>query len=144
MPIDSSPLLLDTHYWIWLQSGVAGRFPGKLLKLIEGAADRGKLLLSVMSIWEVGMLEAKGRITLQCPCDQWVETALATPGLQLAALSAEIALDSTRLPGSFHGDPVDRILIATARRMGARLLTLDRRLIECGRKGHLRVVETRD
>lgn len=137
MPATSGPLLLDTHYWIWLETGAAERFAGTLLKSIESAAARGALLVSVMSVWEVGMLEAKGRIQLHCSCSQWVRDALATPGLQQAPLTAEIALDSTRLPDWAHGDPIDRILVATARSTGARLVTADKKLIEYGRAGHV-------
>ena len=86
------------------------------------------------------MLESKKRIHLWAPCEQWVQQALATPGLTLAPLTPEIAIESARLPGDLHGDPIDRILVATARRMGARLMTRDRKLIEYGRQGYARVV----
>lgn len=136
-----APLLLDTHYWIWLQAGARGQISGRALKAIEGAAADGRLLLSVISVWELGVLEAKGRIHFQVPCEQWVTDALATPGLSVAPLTPEIALDSSRLPGSFHGDPADRIIAATARRMGARLLTRDGKLLEYGRRRHVAIFE---
>jgi PIN domain nuclease of toxin-antitoxin system len=85
------------------------------------------------------MLEAKGRIQLALPCEAWVTEALATPGLTLVPLTTEIAIDSTRLPGALHGDPADRIIVATERRLRARLLTRDRHLIEYCRKQHMRV-----
>jgi PIN domain nuclease of toxin-antitoxin system len=83
------------------------------------------------------LLEARGRIRLKSPCEEWVREALATPGLVLAPLTPEIALDSSRLPPPFHGDPADRIIAATARRLGARLLTRDQKLIEYGRMRHI-------
>lgn len=135
--LQSPPLLLDTHYWIWFQAGAQDQIDHKALKAIEGAAADGQLLLSIISVWELGILEAKGRIRLQIPCEQWVKEALATPGLSIAPLTPEIALDSSRLPGSFHGDPADRIIVATARRMGARLLTRDHKLIEYGKQRHV-------
>jgi len=138
--MSSEPLLLDTHYWIWLQSGAKHRLTPKIVKIIEQAAARGNMLLSVISVWELGVLEAKGRVRLQLPCDQWVREALATPGLSLAPLTPEIALESSRLPGAFHGDPADRIIVATARSFGARLLTRDRKMIEYGRQRHVAVV----
>lgn len=133
------PLLLDTHYWIWLQLGAKDQFTIANLKAVEAAAGEGNLLLSVISVWELGMLEAKGRIRLHSPAEQWVQEALATPGLALVPLTPEIALDSSRLPAPFHGDPADRIIVATARRMAARLLTRDQKLIEYGRQGHAAV-----
>jgi PIN domain nuclease of toxin-antitoxin system len=132
-------LLLDTHYWIWLQAGMREQFTPRILTAIEEAANTGSLLLSVISVWELGMLESKKRVQLDCPCEQWVTEALAMPGLQLAPLTPEIALDSTRLPDPFHGDPADRIIVATARRNRARLVTLDKPLREYGKRGHVRV-----
>jgi PIN domain nuclease of toxin-antitoxin system len=135
-----TPLLLDTHYWIWHQLGDQEHVPDHVLKSIEKAASRGRLLLSAISVWELGMLESKGRIRLQSPCDQWVKEALAMPGLALVHLTPEIAIDSSRLPEPFHGDPADRILVATARRMHAKLVTCDQKLLEFGRLKHVAVL----
>jgi len=74
------------------------------------------------------------------PCEQWVSEALATPGLSLAPLTPEIAIDSTRLPGELHTDPSDRILVATARRLNVTLLTRDHQLLEYGRHRYARIV----
>jgi PIN domain nuclease of toxin-antitoxin system len=92
---------------------------------MQEAAAASALLLSAISVWEVALLDAKGRIELYSPIDDWVANALSTPGLSLVPLTPRIAIDSNRLPGSFHGDPVDRIIMATARQQGARLLTRD-------------------
>jgi len=131
-----APLLLDTHCWIWMQFGWINRFSAQGRVAVEQAARRGVLQVSVISVWELGMLEAKGRLELQMSCSEWVREALATPGLSLAPLSPEIALESSRLPGQFHGDPADRILVATARTSGGRLITKDRKLLEYGRGRH--------
>ncbi len=140
MSSPDQPLLLDTHYWIWLQLGATEQFTGKVLKRIEEAARLGNVFLSVISVWELGMLEAKGRIRLHCPCDQWVKEALQMPGLSLAPFTPEIAVDSSRLPGKFHGDPADRMIVATARRMRARLVTRDERLLDYASQQHLDVL----
>jgi PIN domain nuclease of toxin-antitoxin system len=131
------PVLLDTHYWVWLQFDVKERIPAATLKAINAAAASGLLLLSAMSVWEVAMLEAKGRLQLFSECEQWVKRALATPGLTLVPLTPEIAIQSTRLPGTIHGDPSDRIIAATTRVMGARLATCDERLIDYARQRHI-------
>ena len=138
--MSSVPLLLDTHYWIWLQSGAKSHLTPRIVRLVEQSAAQGSMLLSVISVWELGVLEAKGRIRLHASCDQWVREALATPGLSLAPLTPDIALESSRLPGLFHGDPADRIIVATARSFGARLLTRDRQMLEYGRQRHVAVV----
>ena len=132
-----SPLLLDTHYWIRLQLGVKDGFTPRILRTVEQAAHAGSLLISVISIWELGMLEKKGRVQLHMTCERWVAEALATPGLSVAPLTPEIALDSSRLPGTFHGDPADRMIVATARAWNAVLLTQDEKLIAYGRQKHV-------
>jgi PIN domain nuclease of toxin-antitoxin system len=133
-------VLLDTHYWIWLQEGAVAEISEPEQAAIQGAARMGRLLLSAISVWELGMLESKGRLRLNKSCDQWVDEALATPGLLLMPLSPRISIDSTRLPGAFHGDPADRIIAATARSAGVRLATRDRALRSYAESGHLRVL----
>jgi PIN domain nuclease of toxin-antitoxin system len=86
------------------------------------------------------MLEAKGRLELRMSCVEWIHAALATPGLSLIPLSPEIAIESSRLPGSFQGDPADRILMATARVTGAKLMTKDRKILDYSDQGHARIV----
>ncbi len=134
------PLLLDTHCWLWQEAAQRDRFAPAGWRALQEAAKQKALRVSVISVWEIGMLVAKGRIELSLPAHEWVKKALATPGVSLAPLTPEIALDSSLLPGQLHGDPADRILVATARRTGARILTKDQRLIAYGRHGHVRVV----
>jgi len=132
-----TPLLIDTHYWIWLQFGIREQLTAHSLELVRKAVTQGQLLLSIFSIWELGMLESKGLVHLHTSCAQWVEDALAMPGLSLAPLTPAIALESSRLPGSFHGDAADRIIVATARVLGARLLTSDQNICAYGRQRHV-------
>ncbi len=127
-------ILLDTHCWIWMQFGQTERFSRATRATLVRSAKTGGMCVSIISVWEVGMLEAKGRLELKMSCAEWVKQALATPGLSLYPLTAEIAIESSRLPGNFHGDPADRILLATARMTGAQLLTKDERLLEYGRQ----------
>lgn len=136
----SAPILLDTHYWIWLQAGARHEFAKSALNAIDEASKSGNLLLSVFSVWELGMLESKGRVRLHSPSEQWVREALAVPGLTLVPLTPEIALASSYLPQPFHGDPADRIIVATARSLGARIVTRDRKILEYGRKRHVAVL----
>jgi PIN domain nuclease of toxin-antitoxin system len=134
------PLLLDTHCWYWMRLRQMEEFSQESITLIREAAGADALLVSVISVWEIAMLESKKRIALELPVPEWVQRALATPGLTLAPLTPEIAIESTRLPGELHGDPADRILVATARRMGARLMTRDRNLLAYGRQQHLKIL----
>lgn len=86
------------------------------------------------------MLDAKGRIRLAKDCLAWVREALGAPGVSLVPLTPEIAVESSRLPGEFHGDPADRILVATARLLGAALLTRDERILAYGKRKHVSVM----
>lgn len=69
------------------------------------------ILLSPMTFWEISLLVQRGRISLEMDCLEWVEQALCDPGFHVAELTPQIAVLSSRLPGTIHGDPVDRILI---------------------------------
>ena len=140
MPKNSPPLLLDTHCWLWIQSGGEGELSPAVIAEIEQAGERGALLVSAMSVWELSMLAAKNRVILRTPLLEWVREALKTPGLSLVPLSPEIAVDRTQLPGQFHGDPADRIIVASARYTGATLLTRDRGILSYSKQLHVRAI----
>jgi len=101
-------LLLDTHVWLWFALGDTERLATPVRKRIVAATHGGTLVVSAISVWEIGMLEAKGRIVLGMPCEKWVTTALTLPGLRLIGLEPEIAIASSHLPGEIHGDPATR------------------------------------
>lgn len=134
-------LLLDTHVWVWYVENEAGQFSRRIEPLVETAVRRGGLVVSAVSVWEVALLEAVGRIDLSVDVRTWVGRALSFPGVRLKGLSSSIAIESTRLPGQLHRDPADRILIATARLLGAALVTCDERILAYAKKGHVRVVD---
>jgi PIN domain nuclease of toxin-antitoxin system len=85
--------------------------------------------VSIISCWEVAKLAELGRLALRCPVVDWLRQALAYPGIQLMDLSVAIAIESTRLPGPFHRDPADQIIVATARVHDIPLLTADARIL---------------
>ena len=132
-------LVLDTHIWVWLMEGAAD-LRSRLRKRIEACAREGELLVSAISAWEVGMLEARGRVTFDQDCAAWVKDALLAPGIRLVPLDPDIAVASTRLPGDFHGDPADRIIVATARAFACELVTADAGIALYAKTGHLRVM----
>ncbi len=136
-----SALLLDTHVWLWYAEGVSERLrPASIRKLDEARTGAG-LVVSAISVWEIGMHSARGRIQLALPLRDWVERALGVPGIRLAPLDAAVAAESTLLPGEPLGDPADRFLIATARANGFVLATRDERILEYAKSGFLRVVK---
>ena len=131
-------LVLDTHVWIWVLEGAKVQLSSATVNLVEEAAGRAEVAVAAISVWEVAMLAAKRRITLSHSIDEWAAAALAAPGIRLVELTPQIALESTRLPGAAHGDPADRLIIATARVLGATLATCDDRILEYASHGHVR------
>jgi PIN domain nuclease of toxin-antitoxin system len=136
-------LLLDTHIWYWYVQADTARFSRRIQPVIEAAALRGEVAVSVISVWELAMLAAANRIEIEMDVRVWAARALAFPGVRLEGLSPSIAIESTRLPGDIHRDPADRMLIATARLGGGALVTADDRIIEYSRNKHVRVVDAR-
>lgn len=119
-------ILLDTHVWVfWVDGGT--RLSPKHLAFIQAEALNG-LGISAISCWEVAKLVEKGRLTLQCPVRQWLAQAVQRP-VQLLPLSPEIAAGSTQLPGVFHNDPADQIIVATARAYNCPLVTMDGKIL---------------
>jgi PIN domain nuclease of toxin-antitoxin system len=135
-------LLLDTHVWLWSaleNGGLSNRF----LKALDRIAEKQEVLVSAMSVWEIGMLDQKRRIDLGMDVLDWVENALRAPHLTLAPISPRVAVQSNRLPNLDHGDPVDRLLVATAREHNAVLVTCDAKLLKFGQSRFITVHDPR-
>ena len=132
-------LLLDTHVLVWMSEDAAD-LPAEVGRAIDEASNNGGVFVSPMTFWEIAMLESRRRLTLQKPIHDWMNDVLGMPGLALAPFTPSIAIDSTRLPGEFHRDPADQIIVATARFLGAMLVTHDRHILRYGAAGHLDVM----
>ncbi|MSO68720.1 MAG: type II toxin-antitoxin system VapC family toxin [Alphaproteobacteria bacterium] len=132
-------LILDTHIWLWLAFDDR-RLKAETRRVIDKAAGQGVLHVSAISVWEIALLAARRRIELDLPVRDWVEQSLARSGLGLADLTPDIMIEAYELPAPFHDDPADRMLVATARLRGARLLTHDRLLLAYGGLGHVEVL----
>jgi PIN domain nuclease of toxin-antitoxin system len=131
-----SPLLLDTHAVIWLFEDMP--LAPKAMSIIEAAYRDGiPLLVSPITAWEIGQLVSRNRISLSAPPHRWFARVLETPGMQLAEMSADILIASSFLPGNPPSDPADRILLATARDLGATLVTRDREILAYGKSGQV-------
>jgi PIN domain nuclease of toxin-antitoxin system len=135
-------VLLDTHVWLWLSLGTPKRISPTVLQQLEDAGKNNRLMVSIVSIWELALLVARDRVVLPLPLSDWVALALSRPEIRLAGLTRPAtAIDSVYLPSEIHGDPADRFLIATARSHRARLATHDAKIIAYGREGHVKVLE---
>lgn len=136
---DDPGVVLDTHVLLWLLEGNE-RLGRPVRQAIDNASFEGGAHVSAMSLWEVAMLVAKERVRLSLDIEAWMDQLVRNPGLAITPLAPEIAIASTRLPGEIHRDPSDRIIVATARTLGARLVTADRALLRYGDAGHVRVL----
>lgn len=133
----NSPLLLDTHVWLWLCLGNNHLKKSPLLKKIEQAGHAHKLILSIISVWEVGMLISKNRLTLNQPAIDWIPSAIHESNILVKELSVEAAMKSSLLLDELHGDPSDRMIVATAIENHAVLVTQDRKIIEYAAKHNI-------
>ena len=89
-----------------------------------------------MSICEISLLASKGRLILKQPCLEWVGAALLRSVTELMPLTVEIAVECNSLPGEFHNDPADRIIMATARVEGLTVVTRDRQILDYAAAGY--------
>ena len=131
-------ILLDTCAAIWLMAGDPIS-PASRTAIRHAQAANSGVYVSPFTAWEIGTLVARGRLQLTLSPNVWLETLLTLPGVRLAALTYEILLASTALPGTPPADPADRIIAATARVHGHVVLTRDRKLLAYAREGHIRV-----
>lgn len=119
-------ILLDTHALVWLDEGNE-RLGKKSLALMDKALKSGELFVAAISFWEVAMLVEKGRLEMQMEVDVWRQS-LINNGLQEAALTGKTAIRSALLV-DFHGDPADRMIVATAIHLAASLCTADEQIL---------------
>ena len=119
--------LLDTHAWLWWVTPDR-RLSRRAKAAIATALGKQDLWLSLISVWELAKKVEKQQLILDRPIDQWLDEAVTVPGLGLWELTRPILVHSCELPPPFHGDPADQILVATARRHGAVLVTKDQRI----------------
>jgi PIN domain nuclease of toxin-antitoxin system len=136
----SAWLLLDTHTLLWMVEEHP-RLGAETARRLNRAAREDQIAVSAITPWEIALLVSKKRIDLHRDPLEWVSAALSLPGVHLVPLEPEIAVASTRLPFEMHPDPADRILVATARHLGATLVTADKSLLDLAKKGCFRAMD---
>lgn len=107
-------VLLDTHVWLWWLISDT-RLPPLERRALDEAAEAGRTRLSAISLWEAQMLHAKGRLDLPLPFGEWLRRAADSRVVTVAPLDVSVVAAIDDLPGTFHGDPADRVIVATAR-----------------------------
>ena len=119
-------IMLDTHVWVWWTIDPVRLSETQRQAIASNEEDR--VGVSAISCWEVAKLCEYGRLELPVGLSEWFQAALGYPGISLLDLTPEVAIESTSLPGSFHRDPSDQIIVATARVHQCPLVTSDDRI----------------
>ena len=129
-------LLLDTCAAIWLAEDEP--LSDQAVSAINQAGQSGEIIyISPMTAWEIGLLTSRGRIAMSVTPEIWFSRLLAVSGIELADISPRLLIASSFLPGSPPRDPADRIIVATAREKGLRLVTRDGAILAYAKSGHL-------
>ncbi len=121
-------ILLDTHIWIWYLTKDK-RLKDRISKQINRLKQRSEVYISSISIWEVCKLHEKGKIKFSLPLRVWINSAL-TKGILVQELSSDIYLEACSLPGTFHSDPADQLIVATVRLLNYKIITYDNKIIK--------------
>jgi PIN domain nuclease of toxin-antitoxin system len=133
------PLLLDTHAAVWIVEDQP--LANEAVEAVDAAYQAGStVFVSAISAGEIGLLVARNRLTLVARPERWFQRLLGIPGVRLAPLSPDILIASSFLPGTPPRDPADRIILATARDLGATLITRDRLLLKYGEEGQVSAI----
>lgn len=141
--IKNTMLILDTHIWIWLINGDEKIKSCGFINHINKALKNEAIIIPAICTWEVSMLASKERIMLSENTLDWIKNASSAPGISIYPLTPEIAYESTILPGNFHGDPSDRMIVATARVLNGSLMTFDKQIIEYSKSGYVKIIKAR-
>jgi PIN domain nuclease of toxin-antitoxin system len=104
-------ILLDTHIWLWLANDPDRLTPAEQQVL---TLPNTPLAVSAISLWEIAQAVGKGRIRLSLPVREWEEETIASFGIAVLPITPQVATTAADLPGGFHGDPADRLIVATA------------------------------
>lgn len=119
-------VLLDTHVWVWSQE-LPERLGPRTKRLLLGAPH--ETVVCPISTLEISRLVAAGDLVLSMPLTDWLLQSMEGLAAQTVPVTHEIAMEAYALPGEFHRDPADRVLVAAARRNGLTLITADDRIL---------------
>lgn len=120
-------IVLDTHAWVWWISNPE-LMSDKARDLVDEAAHKQAIYISSISAWEVAMLTTKGRLRLNMELADWITASEGLPFLNFIPVDNRIAIRAVSLPGAFHQDPADRIIVSTALTMNVPLITKDEKI----------------
>lgn len=120
--------MLDTHTLVWWVTGDSQLSTAAGAAIAKEQQDAGQILVSAITPWEIAMLVQKGRMALAMDLDEWLTAVEGLDALQMVPISSRVAVQSVQLPGNFHRDPADRLIVALAREVNAPLITADEKI----------------
>lgn len=121
-------IVLDTHALVWWVNGDSALSRAAVQTVEKERKRQGEIVISSISAWEIAMLVQKERLVLSMDVETWLRTVAEVPGVRFIPVDNDVAVESTRLPGRFHKDPADRLIVALSRTLSAPLVTSDRRI----------------
>ena len=130
-------IVLDTHALLWWASGDKVQLSAAAAHAIDEELAGGQIMVSSISAWELAMLVDRGRVALSMDIEEWLSVVSRIEAVNFVPVDNEIGVKSVALPGAFHKDPADRIIVATARKLAAPLVTVDE---EIRRYPHVRTI----
>ncbi len=123
-------IVLDTHILLWWLNDSPALAEDHRSAIEDALSGNREVLVSSISTREIALLVQQGRVVLSMDLASWLDEVQAIDGVRFVAVDNDIALQSTQLPGDFHKDPADRIIVATARRFATRLVTADQKILD--------------
>jgi PIN domain nuclease of toxin-antitoxin system len=120
-------IVLDTHAWIWWLTAPE-KLSRKVLRLIERNLSETSVSISSISVWETAMLVARGKLNFELDFPSWLNVATSVAGTKFHPVDNAIAYEAVNLPGIFHADPADRIIVATSLKLNATLVSGDQKI----------------
>lgn len=133
----NNPIVLDTHVLLWALLEPE-KLSNNIRDQISAAQENSELFLSSISLWEIAMLKFKKRINVYEPIHDFLVSISNIEGMLIKDITPEIAAESVSLMDDFHGDPSDRIIVATAKCYGATLITADGKILNWASLGHIK------
>ncbi|UKO97055.1 type II toxin-antitoxin system VapC family toxin [Nostoc sp. UHCC 0870] len=121
-------ILLDTHVWLWWLH-TPEQLSERNRTLLTIGENQNAVLVSAISIWEIAVKHSAGKLPLPLSVNEWFALAKTRPGIIIEPLDPLDAIASTQLPGDFHKDPADRIIVAIAYRRNIELMTCDQKIL---------------
>jgi PIN domain nuclease of toxin-antitoxin system len=121
-------IVLDTHVLVWWVNGDES-LSKKAKAAIERELEGGQIIVSAISAWEIAMLVEREKLVLSMDVGSWLAAVAEIEAVRFIPLDVEVAVKSVDLPGEFHKDPADRMIVATARKLSAPLVTKDEKIL---------------